>query len=140
MNQRIHFWGAPVMLHIPRWLLTLMYAVTALIGVIIYLLYVPSLHGHMPGVLSSIWGLMLAVSSVISAIASLGARGETVERWTCMLVSSLLFAFALVPFRLILHGNLSVAVYSAIAFYLSLVPSARCVSLIVKTGRRHEHE
>jgi len=135
--KKTHLWGAGVALIVPRWLLTMLYAVMVLIGIFIALLYSPTFTEHTSDALTTVWGALMALSAGISALASLGDRGESLERWSVMLLSALLLAFAFIPIRLAVLGDLDVATYSCIAFALSLIPSARCVSLIITTGRPH---
>lgn len=138
MRKKLHVWGAGTALEIPRWLLTLMYSCMVLIGLFIALLYTNTFTHHTSDALTVVWGALMAGSAGLSALLSVNERWESSERWTSMMLSSLLLAFAFVPIRLALLGDLDVATYSTIAFVLSLVPSTRCVALIVKTGKKHE--
>ena len=122
---------------IPRWVLTVKYAVFILLGVTVFIASSPAVDEVTPDWLTPIWGIGISVSAVIALVGSLTQRLEVLERWACAVLASLFLVFALAPIVLVIQGDEDRAMYSVIALGFALLPIARAAQLLSRTGMQH---
>lgn len=129
-------WGqSPIM--IPRWVLTLKYFLFVLIGVTVYVASSPSLDITTWSGYTPFWSIAVMISAFLCLVGSATPNLEVLERWAVLVLSALLIGYAFAPVSLVLAGDSDKATYSVLALCLSLLPGARAVMLIHRTGRRH---
>lgn len=135
MVRKLVEWGKRSPIVIPRWVLTLQYLLFVLIGVTVYVASAPALdvttwNGYTP-----FWSVAVMASAFVCVVGSITPRWEVLERWAVIALAALFIGYAFAPLQLVLAGDHDRAAYSALAITLSLLPGARAVMLIARTGR-----
>ncbi len=135
MARRIRLWDGS-RLEVPRWVLTAVYLPVIVVGLFVWLASSPTFDLTVPEGFQAFWGIALSATALVATISSIRERFEVVERWAVMIMSSLLIGFACAPLQLVFGGDWDRATYSTIAIALSVIPTYRATSLIIRTGRR----
>lgn len=139
MMKRIHEWATAILV-IPRWLLTVKYALFAVFGVVALIAGAPSLSVTAGAIYAFYWAIALVIAAVVAFIASLyeSKRAEAVEKWAAVALVALLSANLAGAISLVGLGDLNRAAFSVLILLVTLLPAARAVALIVATPRGHK--
>lgn len=123
---------------IPRWVLTLKYGLFVLLGAVVWWASAPSVDDVTPDWYTPTWGICLAAAASAAFVGSLRVQWEMpIERWAVSLLASLMFVYALAPISLVIAGNADRASFSVVALVISILPTARAVQLLRRTGGPH---
>ena len=134
---KLKFWNswpeAPVVL--PRLTLVIVYLLCVYDGILSILAGVPIFDVTQPVGYSAIWGALLAVSALLSAIFATTPRWERLERWSCLAVWSLLLAYVgALNFVAFVSADLDRYVVGGVAVGFFLIPFSRFLHLASKAG------
>jgi len=123
-------------IHIPRWLLTLIYALSVPLAAAIIWATSPTLEEITRPIewLTPVWAAVMGISGALSALGSLRATWEVLERWASFALSLLLVFYAFSPLWLVLQGDADRAVYSMTALMIVVMPWWRTLGLLRRTG------
>lgn len=135
--KRIHDWATAILV-IPRWLLTVKYALFAVYGVVAAIAGAPSLYAIAGETYAFYWAIALTISALFATGASLNEtkRSEAVEKWSAVAVVALMSANLFGAISLVSVGDLSRAAFSVLILLVTLLPAARAAALIVATTPR----
>lgn len=129
----IQWSNAPII--VPRWMLTVKYAILVLLGVAISIATSPSLEAALGDWLTPFWGYGISLSAIVAAIGSANFAWEALERWASSALAILLLVYAFSPVWIILtEGDHDRLAYSVTALALSVIPTARAIYLLRRTG------
>lgn len=123
---------------IPRWVLILKYALFVLMGLSVWWASAPAVDALTPDWYTPVWALGVTLSATVAVIGSARERWESLERLAAVALASLLIVYAVSPIVLVLEGDADRAAFSVVALVVCLMPAARAVQLIKRTGIRHE--
>jgi FtsH-binding integral membrane protein len=122
-------------LTVPRYVLTVKYALFIALGAAVGTASAPSsFEAITPDWYTPIWGALLALSALLALIGSLRESREALERWSVSAVASLLIGYAFAPIVLVLAGDSDRLAYSVVALTVAMVPVARAIQLLKRTG------
>lgn len=122
-------------LTVPRYVLTVKYAMFALLGIAVGTATAPtSFDAITPDWYTPVWGVALTASALVSVVASLKEEREPIERWSVSLIACLLIGYAFAPIALVLGGDTDRLAYSVVALTVAMVPTARAIQLLKRTG------
>lgn len=138
MRDRIRKWWATPLI-IPRWTLTVKYVLFAVLGAMVAWAGLPTLGQATSKGYLSIWAALVMISSIVSAAASVTARAEKWERWSCTSLVAWLVVYLGASFTAALNdptlGRWSGFV---IVLIVTLLPATRATSLLLRTGARRD--
>lgn len=124
-------------LTVPRYVLTVKYALFIALGVAVGTASAPSSFREItPDWYTPIWGVLLSLSALLALLGSLKEPGEALERWAASAVSCLLIGYAFAPIALVLEGDTDRLAYSVVALTVAMVPTARAIQLLKLTGMK----
>lgn len=132
----LHWTRGPIV--IPRWMLTVLYGLFTLLGVVVLAHSQPTLQaftdsrGWVIG-----WSLLIAVAAVLAAVGSISERFVVLERWSGGALSILLLLLVVAVVWTYFAGRPEVASFAVIALIMALVPCARALGLLRTTGQPH---
>jgi hypothetical protein len=129
-------WGNKLL--IPRWFVTIMYALFIPIGVTVFLASSPSLDLTTGAGYTALWAMILGATGLCAAIASLSPTWEVLERWSALILSALLIGYAFAPIQLVIHGDTDKAAFSVISLVLAFPVVSQTIRLITRTGARKD--
>lgn len=134
MREKLRHWlGERVV--VPRWMLTLKYALFTVLGVCGAIAGIPTLSLTTWDGYTTFWGAGLAIAAGIAAAASYRARWEPVERWASLCTASLLITYAAGAFILAFgEGHVGRMTFAIGLLIVTLFPSVRAGQLLLKTG------
>lgn len=122
-------------LTVPRYLLSVKYAMFIALGVAVGVSTTNSAFSHLtPGWYTPAWGLALSIAAMLALMGSIRARWEVLERWSTMVLTSLLLGFAIAPIILVLQGDFDRLAGSVVALTVAIAPAARAAQLLRRTG------
>lgn len=120
---------------VPRWALSVKYALLALIGLVAGWKGTETLRLATSADWVRGWALLLFVFSMTCAVLSLRHRWEAIERWVCIGVVALLVSFAVaVGIRAFVGGDNAVWTFAVILLALTWFPTVRMIRLLWRTG------
>lgn len=121
---------------VPRSLLTLKYALFILFGASVLWASAPSLNQFTPDGYTGYWASFVSIASIVCLIGSTSNKRpyESIERWGALVLASLLVIYAFSPIILVLNGDSDRAAFSVAALIVSILPTARALALIRRTG------
>jgi hypothetical protein len=118
---------------VPRWLLTLKYSGFIAIGIAGAWAGSPVLTEATSEAYTARWGLVLAVSAVIAAIASLRKSWEVIERWSSLILVAVLSIYTWTAFQIgVIEGDSTRTTLAAVLATLTMLPAARAFGLLMK--------
>lgn len=122
-------------LTVSRYVLTVKYALFALLGIAVGTATAPSTFDAItPDWYTPVWGVVLTASSAVALVSSLKETRERAERWAVSLIACLLIGYAFAPIVFLLEGDLDRLAYSVVALTVAVVPTARAIQLLRRTG------
>ena len=85
-----------------------------------------------------VWATVLGTSAMLSALGSLADRWSSVERWSSLILSGMIFAYVgslnLVAW---VEGDLTRQFVGAVALIAAVLPVTRFVYLAAQSGKKH---
>lgn len=135
MKTRLHNWASAILV-IPRWLLTVKYALFALYGVIAAVAGAPTLDKSINSAYAFGWSIVLAVAALIAVYGSVSERYEVFEKWAGVAIVGLMSTILVGAIQLVNLGDINRAGFSVLLFMVTLLPASRAAALILKTTPR----
>ena len=120
---------------LPRWLLTVLYGLFALLGSAVFYGHAPAFVIVTSHLYASVWAIAIVVVSVVCLVTSLRREWEPVEAWAVAALTCLLTAYVVAPVTLALQGDQNRAAFSVAVIIVALPPAWRAFSLLRKVGR-----
>ena len=125
---------------VPRWFLTLLYTEFAILGVVSAIRGVPTLDLTTFQGYTTFWGGGVALAAGLSAVFSLRSIWEQLERWSVLVLASLIIGYAWGAITLVTSGTPAEA-SSRVAFCIVLIIigtllAGRALQLLLRIGRR----
>lgn len=136
MRTRIQNWAHAILV-IPKWLLTVKYALFVLFAIITGFAGAPSLGDTAGDQYAFVWSIALVLSAFTACVAS-GFdtnRAEQVEKWAAVALVALLSAYLTGAISLVSFGHLSRAATSVLLLIVTLLPAARATALILAASK-----
>ena len=132
MMKRIHEWATAILV-IPRWLLTIKYALFALFGIAAIIAGAPSLYATVGALYAFYWAIGLTIASIVACVSSLfeSDRAETVEKWAAVAIVAFLSANVAGAITLVGLGEGNRVAFSVLLLIVTLLPAARAVALML---------
>jgi len=135
-RSRFHVWAwSPVT--VLRIALVVTYLLYIYSGIIAIFAGIPVFDLTAPAGYATIWGALLCVSAIVSAVGALDDRWQVWERWASLALSSLMIAYAgalnLLSFA---EGDISRMFIGGIATIALVLPLFRFVWLAAQTGKK----
>lgn len=127
MKQLVTRWGGDP-IYIPRWVLTVKYALFAVLGVFAIILGLPTLDLTTFDGYTGIWGVWVTLTSIVAGFGSLSRTLEPYERWGSTALVSFLIVYTIFAFAL---GR---GTGAFIVLIITLLPGFRSVHLLTRTG------
>lgn len=122
---------------IPRWIIFVVYALFFLLGIAAIFAGVPTLDLTTPNGTTLIWGIVIAAAAAVCAVTSFRARFETVERWSALVLVSVLSVYTAGAYKLIADGGPLAASHAAGAVVLTIlwfIPAVRLAYMLTRVG------
>jgi hypothetical protein len=135
MKTRLHNWASAILV-IPRWLLTVKYALFALYGVVTAIAGVPTIAESVDTVYAFIWSVVFTVVAALAAFGSISEKYECLEKWAAVSMVALLSSLLVGAIELVGLGDLNRAGFTILVLIVTLLPGARGAALIVATTSR----
>lgn len=135
MKTRLHNWASAILV-IPRWLLTIKYALFALYGVVTAIAGVPTIAESVDAAYAFGWSILLVIVSSLAAFGSISERWEALEKWASVGLVALLSTLLVGAIQLVGLGDLNRAGFSVLVLIVTLLPGLRAAALIVATTSR----
>ena len=121
---------------VPRWLLTVKYALFAVLGVTVFWTTAPAFVIVTGREYASWWAVALTIVAIVCLVTSLRPQWEPVETWAVSILTCLLAAYAAAPVALALAGDENRAAFSIIVITVTMLPALRAFALLRKVGRK----
>lgn len=123
--------AAPLVL--PRWVLQVKYFGFIVFGAAVTWASSPTVEVVL-GSETAVWAMAVSLSAIVCFWASFRESREPVERWSVVILASLMLVYALSPIAYVLAGDADRAAFSVIAFLLGGLPTARALMLLRWVG------
>jgi len=119
-----------VPIYIPRWVLTVKYALFIVLGLAVLWTTAPSLQVVTGDPYTQGWSGCVIVAATCALVGSTQKKLERLEKWSAAGLACLFIVYALSPIILVLQGDADRAAYSVVALIVSLLPTARALQLL----------
>lgn len=134
MRKLIDWQNAYILL--PRWTLSVVYLLYALLGLISCIRLSPTLSETSPQWWIPVWVVSITLSSIGCLMASLRPRWEIAEKWFSIILVACFAAFPVSAIYLFIQGDVGRASFMVLLVIAGVYPSSRMVTLIRRSGAR----